>query len=146
MLRLNKINLNRNFIKTQVKFEEFKVFSVRNTGDYYTCYHNEYISNYKAFIRLINLEEMRRSGENVKEITLNLLDNVVVYWSTNIHMKLLLLVKDISEFLDGLKHEWEIEKGEKSEDKYIQQLKIIAKLECHIQISQDHKATISLGR
>lgn len=142
---MNKINLQRNFGKIQMKSDEFKVFCVKNTGDYYTCYHSEYISNYKAFIKLINLE-ISKSSDDIKEITLSFLDNVIVYWSTNIHMKLTLLIRDMREFLETLGQEIEIQVAKKSEEKCIQHLKIMAQSELHVEISPDHKAKISLGK
>lgn len=143
---MNKINLQRNFGKTQIKFEEFKVFCVKNMGDYYTCYHSEYISNYKTFIKLINLEILKRAEDNISETTLSFLDNVVVYWSTNIHMKLILLIRDIRDFLESLGQEIVIQDAERSEKKYIQHLRVMAQCEWHIEISPEHKAKISLGK
>lgn len=143
---MNKINLDRNCNKIQIRWEELKVFCVKNTGDYYTCYHSEYISNYKAFVKLINLEISRKTEHHHKETTLSLLENVTVYWSTSIHMKLLLLVRDMKEFLDSLVQELDTQKIETIEEKTVQNLKIMAQCECHIEISQDHKAKISLGQ
>lgn len=143
---MNKVSLERTFTRTQIKSEQFKVFCVKNTGDYYTCYHSDYISNYKAFVKLINLEISKKPINNVQETTLSLLDNVIVYWSTNIHMKVLLLVKDVKEFWDGIRHELDIQHAAKNEGKYVQNLKINAQCDFHIEISQEHNAKISLGK
>lgn len=88
----------------------------------------------------------KRSEHNIKQTTLSLLDNVIFYWSTNIHMKLLLLVRDIREFLEGLRHELDFPISENGEEKYTQHLKIMAQCEFHIEISQEHKAKLVLGK
>lgn len=145
-MRLNKINLERNFSKIQIKAEEFKVFCLKNTGDYYICYHSDYISNYKAFVKLINLEISKKSEDNIRETTLSLLESVTFFWSTNIHMKLTLLMRDMKDFWESLKQELEIEKSETVEKKFVQNLRVMAQTECHLEISQNHKAKISLGK
>lgn len=140
------MNLQKDLDRLQIKSEEFKIFCVKNTGDYYTCYHSEYISNYKAFVKVINLEITKRLDDNIKETTLSLLDNAIVHWSTNIHMKLTLLMRDMKEFLDSLGQELEVQHIPKSEQKYIQHLRVLAQCELNIEINQVHKAKISLGK
>lgn len=94
---------------------------------------------------MINLEILKRPGDNIKETTLSLLENVTIFWSTNIHMKLTLLMRDMKEFLDTLNQELEIE-NETVKNQCIQHLRVMAQTECHLEISQDHKAKISLGK
>ncbi|CAH1098513.1 unnamed protein product [Psylliodes chrysocephalus] len=138
--RLNTISLDKSPTSINVKFEEFKMFSLNNNGDYYTCIRTEDISNYKAFVKTTCLE-MREN----KAVTLTLLDNVVTYWSTNFHMKSLLLFRDMRDFACGVAEELGIESLEKkSKEKYVSNLNVFGKFEFHIDIGPDHKAKISL--
>lgn len=61
-------------------------------------------------------------------------------------MKLTLLIRDVKEFLDSLVQELEVQKGPKSDQKYIQHLRVLAQCELNVEINQVHKAKISLGK
>ncbi|CAG9812625.1 unnamed protein product [Phaedon cochleariae] len=141
--RLNTVSLDKNQNTTDVKFEEFKTFSLTNTGDYYTCIRTEDISNYKAFIKTAHLE-MTDNKERLNDISLTLLDTIVMYWSTNLHMKYLLLARDIADFLGGVKSELGIEIKEVAKKKGVRNLNVYGKFEFHIDISQNHNAKIVL--
>lgn len=146
MSRLNNISIEKDFNKTVIKFEEFKMFSLKNTGDYYTCIHAEDISNYKLFVKSILVETLDKNKDNIKETTLTLLDTITVYWSTNIHIKLLLLFRDMKEFICGIQEELELTIVEKKEERHVDNLNILGKFDCHIEINQEHNAKISFGK
>ncbi|KAJ8953880.1 hypothetical protein NQ318_019120 [Aromia moschata] len=142
--RLNTINLDKNTRVTNIKFEEFKIFSLNNTGDYYTCIRTEDISNYKAFIKTIHLEIAEQNDSQITETTITLLDMITTYWSTNFHIKSLLLIRDIKEFLTSIKAELGIQYSEKREEKYVHNLNILGKFQFHIEISPTHNAKLAL--
>lgn len=146
MSRLNTINLDRTTAATNVKFEEFKMFSLNNTGDYYTCIRTEDISNYKAFVKTVHLEVIDKDEGQMKETSITLLDVITIYWSTNLHMKSLLLFRDIKEFLTGVKEELGVVEVEKTKARSITNLNVLGKFEFHIQISPAHNAKIALGK
>lgn len=89
--RLDTINLDSSNDISTFKFEEFKIFTLNNTGDYYTCIRTEDILNYKVFIKNLHLEVKKKT--NTVEYNISLWENNVFFWSTNFHMKALLLFK-----------------------------------------------------
>ncbi|XP_056639867.1 protein hobbit [Diorhabda sublineata] len=141
--RLNTIGVEKSPSNTNVKFEELKLFSVNNTGDCYTCIRTEDISNYKAFIKTTCLE-IRENDDDIRETTITFLDTIVIYWSTNFHMKTLLFIRDAKDFWIGVKEELGVVSFDNGKDKYINNLNIFGKFEFHIDISLEHNAKISL--
>ncbi|KAJ8927259.1 hypothetical protein NQ314_020310 [Rhamnusium bicolor] len=144
--RLNTINLDKKCNVTNIKFEEFKMFSLNNTGDYYTCIRTEDISNYKVFVKTVHLEIVEKNDKQITETTLTLLDVITTYWSANFHMKSLLLIRDMKEFLNGVKEEIGIKDIAKVKEKHVTNLNILGKFEFHIDISQNHNAKVALGK
>lgn len=145
MSRLNTINLDKSPTTTNVKFEEFKIFSLNNTGDYYTCIRTEDISNYKTFVKTVHLEIIDKNNSQIKETTVTLLDVITIFWSTNFHMKSLLLFRDIKEFLTVVKEEFGIVDVEKTKTRSVTNVNVLGKFEFHIEISPEHNAKIALG-
>ncbi|CAG9838728.1 unnamed protein product [Diabrotica balteata] len=141
--RLNTISVDKSLKNTSIKFEEFKIFSIKNSGDCYTCIRTEDISNYKAFIKTTCLE-IRENKDNIKETTLTLLDTIVTYWSTNFHMKSLLLIRSMMKFWTGIKDELKIESYKGPTEKFVKNLNIFGKFEFHIDISPEHSAKVAL--
>ncbi|KAG5900629.1 hypothetical protein JTB14_005906 [Gonioctena quinquepunctata] len=142
--RMNTISVDKTLNDVNMKFEGLKIFSLNNSGDYYICIRSEDISHYKVFVKTIRLE-MRNTKEKPKETTLTLLDTVVTYWSTNFHLKSLLLVRDIKEFLGGLKEELGIGSDERIRETNVASLNVFGELEFHIEISPQHNAKIALS-
>lgn len=89
--RLDTINIDSSNDISTFKFEEFKIFTLNNTGDYYTCIRTEDILNYKVFIKNFHLEMDKKS--DTVEYNISLWENNIFFWSTNFHMKALLLFK-----------------------------------------------------
>nr|XP_023019530.1 protein KIAA0100 [Leptinotarsa decemlineata] len=148
--RINTISLDKTIDEVRksanavnVKFEGFKIFSLNSNGDGYTCIQTEDISNYKVFINTALLE-VRNLEEKPKETTLTLLETVETHWSTNFHLKSLLLVRDVMEFLSGVKKELDIVDGGAVKQKCFNTLNIFGKFEFHIEISPSHNAKIAL--
>lgn len=130
--------------RTFLECEEFKLFNVENNGAYYTCIRTEDISNYKIFVKTVQLELLNEN--HCKIISVNFLEKIYVFWSTNFHMKSLLLVKDIKELLLAVKREFGIKsaKNEVSVNRVIG-CNISGNLDFHIEISPQHNAKISIG-
>lgn len=55
-------------------------------------------------------------------------------------------MRDVKDFLENLGQELDIQEVQKSEEKYIQHLRVVAQSELNIEINQEHKAKISLGK
>ncbi|CAG9863492.1 unnamed protein product [Phyllotreta striolata] len=143
VFRLNTISLDKTPATSNVKFEEFKMFSLNNSGDCYTCIRTEDISNYKAFVKTACLET-RHNKDKIKETTFTLLDNIVTYWSTNFHMKSLLLYRDVRDFVCAIREELGVESTRSLPVKSVTNLNIFGKFEFHIDISPEHNAKVSL--
>ncbi|XP_044758159.1 protein KIAA0100 isoform X2 [Coccinella septempunctata] len=140
VFRLNLLKYDRNSISNIVQFEEFKIFNLINAGDYYSCMRTEDISNFKAFVKMINMEFGRDSNQFYLESE----DEVIFYWSTNLHLKAFLLYKDITEFLESLKEELALDFEDSNAD-YKTAMKFILKgCFCfNIEISDKHSAKLS---
>lgn len=103
VVQLNSVEIIKNVETTDIQFEEFKIFTVNNNGGYYCCIRTEEISNYKVFIKQAHAEIIAASKQT--HYTINLLDEITVFWSTNFHLKTLLLVRDILDFKNELYEE-----------------------------------------
>ncbi|CAH2014141.1 unnamed protein product [Acanthoscelides obtectus] len=145
VFRLNTINLDKFPNVTTMKLEEFKMFSLTDTGDYYTCIRTEDISNYKAFIKNIHMEILRKNENHVREMSISFLDTITTYWSTNFHMKAFLLARDISDFLSGVKEEIGLVKNDSNRShRAVYNMNILGMFEFHIEINKEHNAKIAL--
>ncbi|CAG9773769.1 unnamed protein product [Ceutorhynchus assimilis] len=144
--RLDTISIDTTKGMSSFKFEEFKIFTLVNTGDYYTCIRTEDILNYEIFIKIAHLDYSRK--ENGVEYNISLLENSVAFWSTNFHLKALLLIKDIQEFADNfMKLLPKIKKPEIHPRDFpvkIINCSIYNKVEFYIDINKDHNMKIVL--
>lgn len=89
--RLDTINIDKNGGVSNFKFDEFKLFTLKDTGDYYTCIRTEDILNYKVFVKNAHLEASKK--DKSVEYNISLWENNIVFWSTNFHLKALLLFR-----------------------------------------------------
>ncbi|KAL3273176.1 hypothetical protein HHI36_014630 [Cryptolaemus montrouzieri] len=143
VFRLNILKYDRSSISDMVQFEELKIFNLNNAGDYYSCMRTEDILNYKAFVKLINMEF--RKDMDSRQFYFELEEEMIVFWSTNFHLKVILLYKDILEFLDSLKEELALDfDNKKSDIKYGLRWNLRGVFGLHIEISHEHSAKISL--
>lgn len=126
---------------SNVQFEEFKIFTINNTGAYYCCIRTEDISNYKTFVKHAQVDF------KTDQISLSLLEEIKVFWSTNFHLKCLLLVRDISEFVGELSEEFNLTTKQNSNvDNTIYNCSILGAFAFHIQISDNYSAKVSIGK
>jgi hypothetical protein len=137
--QLNSVEIIKNLDSTNVQFEEFKIFTINNTGAYYCCIRTEDISNYKVFVKHAQVDY--KSGKN----TINLLEEITVYWSTNFHLKALLLVRDITEFLSELREELNLALTENSHvDDTTYNCTVMGLFAFHIEISEKYSGKVSI--
>lgn len=143
-MRLNTITVEKDEENTNTKCEEFKLFTLNNTGDYYTCIRTEDIDNFKVFINTIQVDKIDKNPIN---LTISLLHTITMYWSTNFHLKIVLLVREIQDFWSNVQTELNLSlKSKKSLNtkEMIKNFNIIGKFEFHIEISKQYKAQIML--
>ncbi|XP_076275427.1 bridge-like lipid transfer protein family member hobbit isoform X2 [Rhynchophorus ferrugineus] len=143
--RLDAITIETNPQLSSFKFEEFKVFTLNNTGDYYTCIRTEDILNYKIFIKMVQLDYIKKNGSVEYDVTF--WDDNIAYWSANFHLKALLLLRDITDFQKQVLNIISIHNAPPKKE--IDSLKIIkcrvlGKFEFYIDISKNHSAKVVL--
>ncbi|XP_066139777.1 protein hobbit isoform X1 [Euwallacea fornicatus] len=145
--RLDIINIDKNNGISTIKFEEFKIFTLQDTGDYYRCIRTEDILNYKVFVKNSHLE-IRKKDDNLIEYNISLWENNVVYWSTNFHMKAWLLLQDIQRFYNGFKARLSKIKGVEIDPKGLcvnaVNCRVLGKVEFDVRISEEHNMRITL--
>lgn len=138
VLQLNSIDVGQNQNETYMAFDELKIFTVNNTGAYYYCIRSEDISNYKVFIK--RAESVLENGKN----TVSLLNETTIFWSTNFHYKLLLLVRDIIDFANELQEDLSLLKENPSSNSVFNCM-INGCFSFHIKISDKYSAKVSTG-
>ncbi|CAH0563741.1 unnamed protein product [Brassicogethes aeneus] len=140
--RLSKVTFDKNLKTTVLHLEDFKLFTIYNTGAFYTCIRSEDISNYKVYVKKSQVEFVEH--KTCQETFVSLLDKVTMFWSTNFHMKSLLLVRDVKEFLGAVKLGLGVDTAEsKEKNKRALSLNIFGQFNFHIEISEKHKAKVS---
>lgn len=76
------------------------------------------------------------------ELTVNLLEEVKLFWSTNFHLKMFYLWRDVREFFDGFKGMFS---GGGSDEIETFNFLVYGVFMVHIRISAEHSARVSLG-
>lgn len=145
-MRLNAISIEKDEQKTNVKFEEFKMFTLNDTGDYYTCIRTEDIDNFKVFINTIQLDKVEKRETS---LTVSLLNTITTFWSTNFHYKVVLLMRDVQDFWCNIQTEFNLQKSQINSKKSTCNtliMKIVGKFDFHIEINKDHNAKLALDR
>ncbi|XP_017781578.1 PREDICTED: protein KIAA0100 [Nicrophorus vespilloides] len=146
VVRLDEISLEKRRKCSKVHLNNFKVLSVLKRNTFYNCVRCDEIPTYKVFVKSAIIEDD-------VAISVQLLERIVVYWSTPIHLKLLFLFRDIKEFSLVLvesfgsriattqqKQQHEMP----SKEKRTFSVNICGLLSFHIHISQRHNAKIEL--
>ncbi|XP_048519501.1 protein KIAA0100 isoform X2 [Dendroctonus ponderosae] len=146
--RLDTVNLDNQGNLWTFKLDELKIFTLFNTGGYYTCIRTEDIIKHKVYVKNAELEFSKT--DDSLEYNISLSENNRVYWSTNFHLKCLLLYRDLQEFIkqitessDKLKKKPVIVDYSTLPAKVIN-FTICRKFELHIDISKDHNMKIVL--
>lgn len=145
-MHVDSIEIMKNLVTTGVQCDEFKLFTINNTGAYYCCIRAEDISNYKIFIKQIDFE-IGETDDNRIEKSFNFLEQITIFWSTNFHLKAFLLIKDMSEFLTEIKEELDLKpKSPSTETNQIINFRIFGNFAFYIKISDNYSAQVSFGK
>lgn len=111
----------------------------------YNCIRTEDIQDSKVFIRLAQVEH--KSSQSGSEITVHLMEEIVSYWSANLHLKLLTLQREIANFIVDVKRNFGLKSSKSTKDTNILwNIRISGVFAFHIWISKKHSAKISLGK
>ncbi|EFA07873.1 UPF0378 protein KIAA0100-like Protein [Tribolium castaneum] len=137
VVQLNSVDLTKNLDSLNVQFEEFKIFTIHNTGAYYCCIRTEDISNYKVFVKQAQVDSKNHKN------TISLLDEITVYWSTNFHLKALLLIRDISDFFGELRDEFGL-KLHNSHSDNVYNCAVVGAFAFHVEISPKYSGKVSI--
>lgn len=85
--------------------------------------------------------------KNVFQLSVNLLEEITGIWSTNVHLKAYLLIKDISEFINNLKSNFiSLNKRESKKAIRTYNFSIYGSFSFNIIISEKHSAKIAFGK
>lgn len=98
----------------------------------------EYIGYVKS-AQLLN-----KNADNKSEWNVNLLQEIVGYWSTNLHLKVFYLMENIFGFFDNLKEDLNINVAQRKSINTVK-LHFCGIIGFHIKISEKQSAKISLG-
>lgn len=139
VIRLNSISVEKNSQTTNVQLRETKLASVKNRNAPYNCVRSEDINDYVAYVKVAQLV---KNGTN-DELTVNLLEEVQMFWSTNFHLKVFHLLRDVNLFFDDLKQLL----GVRGQQRPIEALNLLVYgvFAFYVKISEEHSAKISLG-
>lgn len=144
--RLDGITIETSPLMNTFKFEEFKLLTLTNNGDYYTCIRTEDILNYKVFVKMALLYYTK--NEDSFEYNFAFSEDNIVYWSTNFHINMFLLFEDVkrfcAQFVQLLPKMSRSNVNPASLPLSIVTCKIFGKLEFYVDISKEHSAKILL--
>lgn len=149
ILRFNSINFDYNEKKSIFNMNGFKMSTVKVGRNHYTCLRSEDIKTYSCYIELARIEKHNN------DIKVSLSQEVVVFWSTNLHLKVITLFDEIEVFISRVKNlrttqnnmldkqnvPNDSKKG-KFKENYVIQLS--GNVALHVKISQNHNMKVSL--
>lgn len=95
-----------------------------------------------AYVKSAQL--LTKNADDKSEWTINLLEEIVGYWSTNLHLKVFNLVENIFDFLYYLKQDLGLEVTQQKASK-VYNLHMCGIVGFHVKISEKHSAKVSLG-
>lgn len=140
-MRLNSVSLEKTKQTINIQLRDTKLISLKHCTVPYNCVRSEDILDY-----LIHVKVAQIIKNGTTELTVNLLETVEIFWSTNFHLKMFYLVRDIRRFLVDFKRllpEKSISKSKKIE---IFNFLVYGVFNFNIKISKEHSAKISLGK
>lgn len=82
----------------------------------------------------------------VSELTVNLLEEVELYWSPNFHLKAFHLLRDVIVFQNNVKSMMGVTESEKQKRIEAFNLLVYGVFAFHLKISEEHIAKVSLGK
>lgn len=139
VLRFNSINFDQSNKKSLFNISGFKMNNITPDTSFYTCVRAEDMKNYVGTI------DMARIESDVDEYKINLLQDVLFYWSTNLHLKIMTLFDEIKIFQDRFKcmlsENVPVRTENKIKKNYIVQLS--GNIALHIKISDKHRMKVS---
>lgn len=149
ILRFNSINFDYNEKKSIFNMNGFKMSTVKVGRNHYTCLRSEDIKTYSSYIELARIEKHNN------DIKVSLAQEVVVFWSTNLHLKVITLFDEIEVFISRVKNLMTTQnnmldkqnvpndsKKGKFKENYVIQLS--GNVALHVKISQNHNMKVSL--
>lgn len=143
VFRLNVLTIIQNFDALNIQTTGFKITTAKGQS-FYNCIGTEDMQRYKAFITKAQLD-LSKTGEEIN-ISLKLLEEIVIYWCTNIHLRALNFIRQVDEFLNSLKEaiNWKTY-NMKTNYKHHYNFDIFGVFHFYIKISERHLAKIALG-
>lgn len=124
-------------------FKGFKVATLSNL-DNYICIRTEDVQDFQTYIKAAKVELKRK--ENTSELTVHLLEEIIVFWSTNFHLKLLTLQREIYIFVDDIKSNYTVGSRASKWDRSLKwNFRMLGLFAYHIKISEDHDAKLAIG-
>lgn len=143
VLRLNVLQFQQNNKLINMLTNGFKVTTAKSQN-FYSCISTEDIQQYKAFVTKMQLDVIN-DGKGI-DVTLKLLEEIIVYWCTNIHLKILTFLREVDDFITGLK-EVNIFKSRNLNTKkmYYYNIHVFGLFNFNIKISNKHFVKIGLG-
>lgn len=100
VFRLNDLNFQQNMKVYNFVTNGFKITTAKGQS-VYNCICTEDIRQYKACITKFQLD-LIKDVERL-DVTLKFLDEIVIYWCTNIHLKILTFLREVDDFVTLLK-------------------------------------------
>lgn len=137
-IRLNSVSIEKSQQSTGIQLRELKVLTVKNKNIPYSCIRAEDINDYLAYVKSTQIVNKKKVGW-----TVNLLEEIVGFWSTDLHLKVFYLVQDMFEFANNMK-QTNITNANKKFSETLN-LQIYGGFAFHIKISEEHSAKVTLG-
>lgn len=140
VLRFNSIKFNKNHHKVIVKINGFKINTINADKNHYTCVKAE---DMKHFCGSVQIARFEMTGNETK---IQLLDEVVFYWSTNLHLKILTLIEEVKVFWSRARTI--LQKNDRVDSPKRTRKNIIVQLSrnaLHIRISDRNKLCVSVN-
>lgn len=138
--RLNSVLLEKSQKQTTVHVKGFKVATVSSSETFYVCIRSEDIQKYRIYVKTAELEL------NSSNLSVHILEDIVVFWSANFHLKLLTLYREIVDFIGDVKRSFSVTETPVTEDRRMNwNLRMSGLFAFHIRISEKHDAKIAMG-
>lgn len=134
--------MEKNQSSVDIQLTELKGLTVKHNETAYCCVHSEDIAEYVAYIKSAQLI---KNGGDKSEWTVNLLEEIVGFWSSNLHLKAFYLIENMFDFLCDVKQSVDFTVTEQKASKVLN-LRMYGIIAFHVKISEKHSAKISLGK
>lgn len=129
-------------MNTQLR--ELKTAIVKNIAIAYNCIRCEDMVDYLAYLKVAHIDSKDNSKK--QELTISLLEEIVGFWSTNVHLKLYFLIQDIMKFVYTFREITGTENEKDGNGVKLFNFQMYGIFAFHIKISENHTAKLSLGK